>query len=193
MERWLAALTLLMCSTLAGGHDDVVDRLRLRPDAARGVLEGWLTQSPHRVADRGGLTQEQLGQRVLDDVERSLLLELDGQACRFTLRVRELWQAGGATPGDLVTLRCPLDSAQALRVVSRSARLIEVSVELVHGEKPAAPVALANANDALSLRLREPSRWHYGALGAALLLGALLTAASHARARCAAGEREGKT
>lgn len=175
-------LGLLLLSGGAYGHEDDRERLRLRPAPERGELTGQLSQSPHRVAQRETLTREQLAERVLKDAEGALHIELDARPCVPRMQIRELWEPGGATAGDLVTFSCPLESsARTLRLVSREARLLEVTVELGQTE-PARPLALVGANDGLSVQLREPKPESYRSLGALLLLGALLTAAGYSRA-----------
>jgi hypothetical protein len=180
--RALPGLSLLLVSAAARSHDDDSERLHLRPTLERGVLTGQLSQSPHRIAARETLTREQLAERVQRDAERSLRLELDAHPCSPLVEIRELWVPGGATTGDLVTLSCPLESdVQTLRVVSSEPRPLSVTVELGQAG-PTPPVLLVGDNASLTVRLREPLPAAYWALGAVLVLGALLGAAGYSRA-----------
>lgn len=98
----------------AASHELSVDELRLWLPPARHEnheLRGQLSFDPEltRTLD-ADISDDEKRQRVIAFVTRNLAVRVDDTMCALEVEVRELYERGGAVPGDEVSLVCPLTS-----------------------------------------------------------------------------------
>ena len=131
--RRLAAV--LVCSGLlalargrAAAHELAVDRVALWPDRAAGQLRGQVSFDPELTRDLDATTGRTLAERrVQEFLQQNLAIMLNDRVCTTSYQVRELYTRGGAVPGDIVMLSCPLPAALervAVRVGPALGRLV---------------------------------------------------------------------
>ena len=102
----------------ADAHELTIDQVSLWPDRARAQLRGQVTFDPQltRQLDPAP-SSEEAARRVHRFLERNLKITVDQKPCHTSFEVRELYAEGGAVPGDIVMLTCPLgNAATELRV-----------------------------------------------------------------------------
>jgi len=140
MARWidwchalLIGLALLVLGHSASAHDLAIDQVLLSPDLSSGVLRGEVTFDPELTRGRGVQPSREDEERVVAFLGANLKLVVDGRATALSFEIRELWVAGGATPGDVVGFAVPLSKeASELRLFAGDAfRALVVSVQRV--------------------------------------------------------------
>jgi hypothetical protein len=126
---WLALVLWALGSGMARAHDLVVDELLLFPRA--GELRGQLTLDPELTRGLDVTPTAATEAQLMALLARELRIEVDGKTVVLAFSLREFWQRGGATPGDVVMLSGALPSAcGSLRVYAGTAlKLLAVSVE----------------------------------------------------------------
>lgn len=99
-------------------HELGIDELRLWVAPGTNELRAELTFDPELTRSLDAdLTTETKRERVARFVAQQLFLNLDGHRCIPELSVRELYERGGASSGDVVMLSCaPLDATPPTRV-----------------------------------------------------------------------------
>ncbi len=125
------AVALLSTARHAAAHDLTIDRLSLRLESKR--LAGDLILDPELTQAAGaGKVREAA---LLELVREELRLEIDGRPRTPELSIKELFSGDGAVPGDLVTLRLPLEARpQKLRIfVGERLRALVLSVREPEG------------------------------------------------------------
>ncbi len=106
------------CASWVSAHELEVDRLRLWPNPDWGVVRGQVTFDPKLTRDDEAPPPGDAKQRIVAFLERNLTVELNGDPCSPSIDVRELYEKGGAVPGDVAMLQCPVPSPmKTLRVV----------------------------------------------------------------------------
>lgn len=111
------ALVALLASTRVGAHELGVDELRLWVPPQGHELRGQLTFDPELTRSLDAdLADAVKRERITDFVAQQLSFEVNGRPCTPALAVRELYERGGATPGDVVMLGCPLSPSAPLVV-----------------------------------------------------------------------------
>lgn len=116
--RAAAALSSLLCLWLlpeaAEAHDLAVDELRLWVPPAGNELRGQLTFDPELTRSLDAELADDVKRRqVTEFVARQIVLNINGRSCTPVLSVRELYERGGATAGDVVMLACAFRSPAA--------------------------------------------------------------------------------
>jgi hypothetical protein len=114
-------LALLLMGTPGRSHDLAVDQLVLRLQG--GQLRGELTLNPEHTRALGDVASERHKAQVVALARRTLRLKVDGQPLAMDLSVRELWQATGATNGDLLLVSAALPRGSQHLVVSSGPEL----------------------------------------------------------------------
>lgn len=98
----------------AESHELDVDELRLWLPPTQHELRGQLSFDPELTRPLDAeLSDDEKRQRVVGFVERNLSVRVNGSPCSLEVTVRELYERGGAVPGDLVGLACPLTPPHA--------------------------------------------------------------------------------
>jgi HupE / UreJ protein len=114
-----AALALLvaLCPVRASAHELSIDELRLWLPPAASELRGQLTFDPELTRSLDAdLSDESKRSRIREFVEQQLSLDVNDRRCAPQWTVRELYERGGAAPGDVVMLTCPLPDDARLEV-----------------------------------------------------------------------------
>jgi hypothetical protein len=119
----------------AKAHDLAIDQVMVWPDQRAGILRGELTLDPELTRHRDAEPSGESGMLVLELSKSNLKVSVDGREAALGFDVRELWAAGGATLGDVVTFSTPLPAAaRELRVFAGNAfPALVVSVQRVSG------------------------------------------------------------
>lgn len=126
----LSPLLLLWPGAAARAHDLAIDQLMLWPDRAAGELRGELTIDPELTREKDARPDAASARRAIEFLAAHLALSLDGRAAPLAFEVRELWERGGATLGDVVRFSTPLaGSVRELRVRARGFPALVVSVQ----------------------------------------------------------------
>ena len=117
-RTWLLlVLPLLLLAKPALAHELSVDELRLWVYAAKDELRGQLTFDPEltRALD-ADIPDAQKRDRVRRFVFEQVHIGVREQPCSPQLDVRELYERGGAAPGDIVMLTCPFDASRPAQI-----------------------------------------------------------------------------
>lgn len=124
-------LGAFLISVRADGHELSIDELRLWAPPQGATLLGQLTFDPEltRVLDEE-LSEERKRQNVSDFVRAELRLTINGTPCPVDVQVRELYVRGGAVPGDVVMLKCPLGEPLSHVAVTTGSRFAELLVQV---------------------------------------------------------------
>jgi HupE / UreJ protein len=102
---------LLVAGTLRA-HELAIDEVRWWIPPDRLQLRGQLTFDPELTRKLDEPVSDTVArQRILAFVKQQLDVEIDGRRCDLEAEVRELYEVGGATPGDVVMLSCGLSQA----------------------------------------------------------------------------------
>jgi hypothetical protein len=174
----LAAPLIVGAAATASAHEVDTDRLWLRPDLARSELKGQITFNPHYTREDPAPGSPAPPPTAAADVvallERALTLAIDGRPCRTRYEVRELWSPGAPSPGDVVTLRCPLP-ASATRFSVRAELPVDpliVAVEVEGAEAQPLLLRAGTSSPEYSLGRAKPpppsagaQAWRYFVLG----------------------------
>lgn len=166
---WLVArLVLLLVATHSSpsAHELQIDQLRLWLNTDSNVLRGQLSFDPALTRDLDGpLPREEAEQRIVEFVTDNLTIVVDSVGCASTLAVRELYEEGGAVPGDIVMLECryrgPPTSVGVS--VSEPLRQLIVSVQARSGAWHSVLVPGGSRSPAFEFGATAPSKgWREG-------------------------------
>lgn len=137
--RWVALLCAVLWIGLAPrrarAHELGVDQLVLWPERSTGSLRGEITFDPELTRARDTLPGEKDEARVRAFLSEQVRIEVDGKALGVDWRVRELWVAGGAVPGDIVVFTAAL-SPEAQHVAVRAGAAIQALVVSIQNPLP---------------------------------------------------------
>lgn len=93
----------------ARAHELAIDRVALWPDRTAGQLRGQVSFDPELTRDLAAPADRALSERrVREFLQQQLAIVLNDRECTASFQVRELYTRGGAVPGDIVMLSCPL-------------------------------------------------------------------------------------
>jgi len=115
--RYLKKLTAaLVCLALVAltrsrtaAHELAIDRVALWPDRAALQLRGQVSFDPELTRKLDApLDRRQAERVVVEFLTRHVAVLLNDRECAVTYQVRELYTRGGAVPGDIAMLTCPL-------------------------------------------------------------------------------------
>lgn len=157
------ALIALSAHTVSA-HELELDRLSLWPDPERGTLRGQLLLDPELTRALGDPTDDAAKRRVVDYLERGLVLAADGHPLLVEFQVRELWRRGGAVPADSVVLSARLPE----RVRSLSVRAPRTMKELIvefdapadDGKRRVASAVIRGGGEAPPFQLQRGGWWY---------------------------------
>lgn len=122
---------VLLFSVRADGHELSIDELRLWVPPSGSTVLGQLTFDPELTRSLDDeLSEERRRQDVSDFVRAELRLTINGAACSADVEVRELYVRGGAVPGDVVMLKCPLRGTLSHLEVTTGPRLPALWVQV---------------------------------------------------------------
>ncbi len=135
----LALVLWLAAWSKAHAHDLQLDLIELRPLAEPGLLRGQLTLDPELTRELSAAASPAVKQKVLALVDQALRVEVDGRTLRLETSVRELWQRGGAVPGDVVLVKAavPLRARELRLELAPPLRDTIVTVDTARDGKPA--------------------------------------------------------
>lgn len=113
LRRFLAVFAglalLALARSKAYAHELEIDRLSLWPDRAVERVRGQVSFDPELTRELDlPLERERAERRVVEFLQRNLWVLLNDRECAPSFQVRELYTRGGAVPGDIVMLSCPL-------------------------------------------------------------------------------------
>jgi hypothetical protein len=96
--------SIALSAHTVSAHELEFDRLSLWPDPERGTLRGQLLIDPELTRGLDDPVGYAAERRVVDYLERGLVVAADGHPLAVEFQVRELWQRGGAVSADSVML-----------------------------------------------------------------------------------------
>jgi hypothetical protein len=109
----------------------------LWPDPAKAELRGEITFDPELTRGKDVRPTEEDARRAVEFLRAHLELTLDARRAPLQFEVRELWERGGATVGDIVRFSTALDpSVRELRLRASGFKALVVSVQRVPGSVP---------------------------------------------------------
>ena len=113
LRRFLAVFVglalLALARSKAYAHELEIDRVSLWPDRAVERVRGQVSFDPELTRELDlPLERERAERRVVEFLQRNLWVLLNDRECAPSFQVRELYTRGGAVPGDIVMLSCPL-------------------------------------------------------------------------------------
>lgn len=164
----LACLALVAVTrSKAIAHELAIDQVSLWPDRAAQQVRGQVSFDPELTRDLGApLERERAEQRAVEFLQRNLVVLLNDRACTATYRVRELYTRGGAAPGDIVMLSCPLPARLEQLAVRVGPALRTVVVTVAGFTQDSAPESALVQGGATSPRYfpEQPnaSEWRAG-------------------------------
>ncbi len=131
----LSLLFAAFCDA-ASAHDLEVDTLTVQLRTDSNELSGQLFLDPDLT--RPGEPSEDDSARVLAFVEQHVRLRADGKEVPLSLGIRELYQKGGAVPGDSVTYRATLPArmSQLTVAIRQPLEKLAVTVTLDNTQNP---------------------------------------------------------